>query len=474
MNIILYSNVNKRPNSTFQPDIQDGITVQGELKEETSFLTPVIRFSPNIVQGVFSPNAFNYAQIRYWTRYYYITDWTFVNGCWEATMAVDVLASFKTQIATTSAYVLRSSSASDGNIVDGRYPIKTNTSIVNTVMGQEMDINHGCYILGITNCTNSLYRKGCNEYYAMTESELNNLLQFLYSGSIYQMSSIYDISEGLFKSIMNPLQYITSCIWIPVEANIISPNSPTNIDIGYWQNISGVTGRILEGTVTAALDYYQLPTHPQAATRGNYLKFAPYTKHTLYFPPFGEIPINTTYTNVGNYLCIQYSLDVINGQSNLRLSMQNTNTQVDHTQAKAFAERAGQAGIPIQLTQVNTGILNGVSAGINSVVSAVSGNYLGAAAGIIGAASDLMENRAYSLGYNGSFIETYDYPLLVSEFNLLADEDNAEFGRPLCQVRTLGTLSGYIECADDDHAFNCSMAERDKINSYLKSGFFYE
>lgn len=473
MNIYLFTDVSKRPNSTFQPDRTGLSPVTGELKEETSFLDPVIRFTPAIVSGTFSPNAFNYAFIPYWRRYYYITDWKFVNGCWEAYMSVDVLASFKLEIQNTTAYVVRSATDYDGNIVDGKYPIKTNTTISNTVMGQEMDINHGCYILGITNCTNSVYRKGCNEYYAMTENELNALLQFLYSGSIYQMSSAYDVSEGLFKAIMNPIQYITSCIWIPVEASIISAHQPTNIDIGYWSNISGVTGRILEGTVTAALDYYQLPTHPQIS-RGNYLKFSPYTKHTLYFPPFGEIPINTTYLNIGDYLCIQYSLDVINGQSNLRLSIQNTNTQVDHTRAKAFTERAGQAGIPIQLSQVNTGILNSVTTGLSSVVSALSGNFAGAAAGIVGASSNLLENKNCSLGYNGSFIETYDYPLLVSEFNLLADENRSEFGRPLCQNRTLGNLNGFIVCGEGDHAFTATQTERDKINEFLLSGFFME
>ena len=473
MNITLYSNVTKRPNSTKLPDPQNGNTFSGDLKDETSFMNPVIRFTPAIVLGVFSPNAYNYARIPYWDRYYYITDWKFVNGCWEASMSVDVLASFKDDIAATSAYVLRSAAASDGNITDGRYPIKTNTSIVNTVMAQSMDINHGCYIIGITNCSSSQNRIGCNQYYAMTETELSALLQFLYSGQIFQLSNIYDISEGLWKSIMNPMEYIKSCIWIPVQASTISPNPSSNISIGFWQNISGVTGRLLEGTVTSGIDIYELPTHPQIS-RGNYLKFSPYSKHTLFFPPYGEIPIITTYLNSGNYLAIQHTLDVINGQSNLRLSIQNTNVAVDYTRAKAFTERAGQEGIPIQLSQVNSGILNGIVSGATSIVSALTGNYAGAATGIIGAASDLMQSRNYSMGYNGSFIETYDYPLLISEFNLLADENLSEFGRPLCQVRTLGTLSGYIQCAEGDHAFNCTATEKENINKYLVSGFFYE
>lgn len=473
MNVLLYK-FSKRPNSTAQPLASTGTSFTCQLKDETSFINPVLKFDPTtLTVGTFSPSAYNYCQIAYWQRYYYITDWKYINGVWEATLTVDPMASFKTEIGNTSAYVIRSASSYDGTIADAKYPVKTNVSIVNTVLAQSIDINHGCYIVGITNCTNSLYRKGCCEYYAMTESELNNLLQFMFSGSIYNMSNVYDISEGLYKAIMNPMQYITSCVWVPIEANIISSHPSTTIDIGYWQAISGVTGRILEGTCFGKLNYYQLPSHPQIS-RGSYLNYAPYSKHTLYYPPFGALSINPAYRNVGSYLCIHLSVDCITGQSNLRLSMQASNADEDKTTRKAFIERSGQAGIPIQLSQVNTGILNSVSTGVNSIVSALSGNYAGAASGILGAAAGMVEQTANSLGYNGSFIETYEYPLLVSEFYQLANEDNAEFGKPLCQVKTLNTLSGFIQCEENDHAFSATKAESEEINRNLKEGFFYE
>ena len=63
---------------------------------------------------------------------------------------------------------------------------------------------------------------------------------------------------------------------------------------------------------------------------------------------------------------------------------------------------------------------------------------------------------------------------MLVEHLRITNEDNTEFGRPLCEVRTLGNLSGYIECAEDDHAFNCTVTENEAVNKFLKNGFFYE
>ena len=118
MQIYLYK-FNKRPNSTAQPLPTAGKAFTVQIKDECSFITPVLRFTPdNLVSGVFSPVAYNYVQIAYWQRFYYITDWQYINGSWEATLSVDVLASFKAEIGSTSAYVVRAAGASDGSIID--------------------------------------------------------------------------------------------------------------------------------------------------------------------------------------------------------------------------------------------------------------------------------------------------------------------------------------------------------------------
>lgn len=473
MQVFLYS-YKKRPNSTSQPLPSEGKLFTCQLKDETSFLNPVFIFSPGeLTSGLFSPSAYNYAQIPYWQRFYYITDWRYINGCWECSMNVDVLASFRGDIGNTNAYVLRADSDYNTNLIDTLYPSQTNPTIITQAIAQSIDINHGCYIVGITNCANSQYRKGAVTYYALDETDLNALLQFMFSGSIYTLSNINDLEEGVYKAIQNPMQYITSCVWVPIEANVISSHQKATLDFGYWQSVSGTSGRVIEGTVFGKTNYYQLPNHPQLS-RGNYLNYAPYSKYMLYYPPFGGIPIDSAFRSAGDYLCIHLAVDCITGMSNLRLSMQATNQDEDRTRRKVIIERSGQAGVPIQLSHVQSDIISGITGIVSGVANAVAGNYLGAGSGIMGSAVSMTETKQTSLGYNGSFMATYEYPVLVSEFYQIGTENRTEFGRPLCANKTINTLSGYVQCGESDHAFTCTQTEKDAINRFMREGFFYE
>ena len=470
MNIRLYTNVNKRPNSTFQPSVADAVTFAGELKEETSFLNPVIRFSNAIVLGVFSPNAYNYAQIPYWTRYYYITDWKFVNGCWEASMIVDVLASFKTEIATTSAYVLRAAGASTGSLTDSKYPAKTDVAITKVHLNSTWEgvaPSGGCYVLGVINDSNS-DKIGTLSYYALSSAELGSFMAYLYGGSIYNSSSIYEIGQGLWKSMFNPAQYIMSCMWFPFPANQFGSSTGT-IRIGYWD--SGITGVTIMNTL-ARIAYItgDIPNHPQIS-RGSYLNHAPYTKITMYIPPFGSIPINTNFLEVGKHIYSPVYIDHVTGLASIRISLCPSASDLSDT--NIVAERTSQIGVPVSVSQITQDYLGSLTSLGGSVGSLLTGNFMGALNGIVSAV-DNQSPSVSTIGANGSIIETIMPAYMLVEHLKLVNEDNTEFGRPLCEVRTLGNLSGYIECAEDDHAFTATWSEREQINSYLKSGFFYE
>ena len=470
MNINLFSNVTKRPNSTFQPADISKIQVAGELKEETSFLNPVIRFSPGIVSGVFSPNAYNYAQIPYWTRYYYITDWKFVNGCWEASMAVDVLASMKSQIAATSAYVVRAAAASTSSLSDGKYPAKTDVAISKVQLNStwyNVAPSGGCYIVGVVN-DNTSNKIGTLSYYALSVAQLGQLMQYLYSNSIYNASSIYEIGEGLWKSMFNPFQYILSCMWFPFPASDFGQTTE-NIKVGYWDTgISGVT--VMTSLARIAYITGTIPDHPQIS-RGSYLNHSPYTKITLYIPPFGSIPVNTNFLELGKYLYCPVYIDHVTGIASIRISLCESSNAASDT--NIVAERNAQIGVPISLSQVQADYTDTISSAVGSLGSILTGNFVGGINGIMSAVESQMPTVT-TIGANGCLIETIMPAYALVEHLKLVNEDNTEFGRPLCEVRTLGNLSGYIECGEEDHAFNCTSVERDQVNGYLKNGFFYE
>ena len=100
----------KKRNSTKQPTSGSGTSYTNiQLKEATSILHPVIVLS---VAGMTVPtvapvNTFTYCYIAKFNRYYFVDDWTYNEGKWEASLTIDVLASHKTEIVNTLTKVTR-------------------------------------------------------------------------------------------------------------------------------------------------------------------------------------------------------------------------------------------------------------------------------------------------------------------------------------------------------------------------------
>ena len=475
----------KRENSTKQPTTGTGHDITCNLKEECSFMMPVLLVSPSIVSGTFSPNVYNYAYIPYWQRYYFITDWNYLNGVWEATLSVDVMASFKTEIGSTSSYIIRSSSNYNGDIIDGFYPT---TSVSSTTKQQfaydfiyQTSVSEGCFIVGfINNLSDAQF--GAVTYYALTLSELTAVLTFLFSGNVYQTSNIMEIGEGLWKSIFNPFQYVVSCMWVPWAASTMSDTTST-VTVGYWN--TSITGHIAK-TLVKTFGYYSglpITLHPQWSTRGFYLNKAPYSRYTLYFPPFGTIPIDSSfikheYEESGhghNYLHGYIYCDCITGVADLYLSI----TDGYGSSADGYmycGVRSAQIGVPVQLAQVTSDYMGAIIGGAQTLESAMSKDHA-SISGIFQGIKNGLESivpQVVTSGSNGCLTEVMTPPLLICEHYQLVDENLSEFGRPLCATKTINTLSGYVQCGEADHPFSGTSEETRKINDFMRNGFYYE
>lgn len=489
LQVTLY-NFSKRENSTKTPLTSDttALTLRNvNIKQECSFIEPSLLFSPDIQEGIeFNPAQFNYVYIPLWQRYYFITDWVFLNSVWECRLRVDVMGSFKSAIGDTSAYVIRSYSDFNTNIIDSFYPATSNVQINRQNVESEIErttIPSGCFIVGVINNDSAIQTHvGSVCYYALDQTNMKNLMTYLFSGSIYDSSNIEEIGEGLFKSLFDPFQYIVSCMWFPFPNTVPAGSSPSlaTLKVGYW-SVTGCQGYPVRLIVKEFGFHSQsaIGHHPQQATRGNYLDKAPYTRLTLYYPPFGEIPIDTNYmrfygTGESNWLYGKIYLDFITGQADLRMSI--TNGYDLETTADPYytmSQRSAMIGVPIQLSKIMTDYVSLAQNALGAVTSGFMGSIGGVFNNIISGVSNSFP-KAGSVGVNGSFLETIEQPYLMREYFILADENRAEFGRPLCQVRTLSSLSGYIQCAEADHPFSCTDYERREINNHLRNGFFYE
>lgn len=464
----------KKKNSTKQPIITDATTLSSvQLKDTTSIVNPVLLINPSdsALPTPFVPSGFNYAHLPSFGRYYYVTDWNWINGIWECYLTVDVLASFKTAIGNMSAYVERSSYTYNTSIIDKLYPAKTDIQVTSATVATSwanVAPSGGCYVLGLINYQPANHI-GAVTYYAMTSSDLNSLLAYLFSNNIYNAGSITEIGEDLFKSLFNPFQYIVSCMWFPASPSTYG-STQTTVKVGYWD--TGVAAYSVDALVDVRFITGTIPAHPQAATRGEYLNYAPYTRITLFCPPFGEVPIDASFTRTGMYLYSKVAIDTITGQATLRVAFRQQ--QSFPYSAKPCIEKTCMMGVPIQLAQV----LSDYSGAVNTLTGSLGGGAIGAVMGIIGATVESavasQAPKVSTNGANGSFVNFALEPNLVVEHMLLVDEDNADLGRPLMEKRTLNTIPGYIKCAESHFSGACFDSEKDSINTFLVNGFFYE
>ena len=498
-NFTLYKGFSKKENSTKVPPsgtLSQG--VQGIFKEPCSVMHPVLQIERLALDA--TPYDYTYARYVQGNKYYFIEDWVWNNGLWEVHMTEDVLATFKTEIGNSSEYILRTNSTTNfnGEITDTTYPATTDI-VSNTYLLQNIfttDITVGCFIVGIISGDN-VDAVGAISYYAMTSAEFGVLKLTLFSDTNLEEMGILDpitgetlipdMSMEMVKTLYNPFQYIASCMWFPFGKDaILNKEDVDEIKIGWWGY--DLTGSLLYAqTLEIGDELIAITAHPQA-TRGSYLNYAPYTRRTL-MGRFGSVPIDTTIFIVGDSISITYLVDLITGQCCTKIARLRAIPNQDAYNRSLIVEKNFLLGVPIQIAQVGTDYIGTVANGLSAVASGVGGAFRGLASGgipgaiagaIAGSASGIYNTIESAMpqletsGQNGSFLAPVNETHLLEQFYKIVDEDIEHRGRPLCEIRTINTLSGFIMCAEGDIDISCYDNERKAIRNYLTTGFFWE
>ena len=90
--------------------LKEGITLEGNLRDDSSIVNPVIMFKSDEVM------KFNFCYIPKWQRYYFVRDIkSYRNDLYIVTMECDVLMSFKNDIANFQVIVDKQTLASNGD-----------------------------------------------------------------------------------------------------------------------------------------------------------------------------------------------------------------------------------------------------------------------------------------------------------------------------------------------------------------------
>lgn len=511
MNIKFYSGFTKRINSTKRPTGNAQLTLQGELRDPTSVEKPVIRIKN---MGSASPTPYIYAYIEKFQRYYFVSDWVYEQGFWWCNLSEDYLATWKTNIGNTTAYIDRCSSESDGNIMDTQYITTTDYQFAYaditlnpdyTVYGQDPvgTAPEGCFVLGIIDNKHSSASQpgGAITYWVLTPSQMKQLTGYLLSdqflnliGFPAQMGVSQQMSQEMAKAFINPMQFIVSCVWYPFNYYPFAYGvEPEAITVGYWELTMAMgAGRIINRYDECAISVQAtLPNHPQAQTRGEYLNFSPYSRYKLFLPPFGTLPIDTSFRRRGNRLSGMIQIDPITGAGKFLYTIydpQNPGQHPNFPWEDAMCEEMTVSfGVPIQLAQVWNDPFHSVTEEtqatmslIGAGTSALTLNPSGVVSGMkehmshIANAIDYLAPQTRTTGENGSRLMIRNRPKLFAEFCPIVDEDNEEMGRPLRKKRQISTLSGFVKCFEVTVDYPCFDTEKEAVLSYLLNGFFWE
>ena len=469
----LYS-LSKRDNSTKRPA---GTPAEYDciLKDGCSIFTPAIKLDIGLTAD---PSQYNYAYIPAFGRYYFIEDWFFTDRLWIANLNVDVLATYKTQIGNSSLYIMRAAGAHNGDVIDTLYPAKAGCSYASDTKGNPWNTT-GCFVVGIIT-KDAAY--GSMNYYVLSSADLAALCDKLTDPEfIITSDNLFndiDASQALQLSLVDPIQYIKTCVMLPVaEEEITNLGRDAEFPVYNWN--PEVNGKKVLPTSRIHKTYtFDISKHPDTVDRGNYVNSAPFTKITLTIPPYGCIDIDTSVTCNAGTLSVEVEIDPLNGKGILVIKCNNI----------VLNRLEAQIGVPISLSQVVRNYVGAATSAIGGIAGAVSGAIGGAVAGpagiaagaivgggaSIGNAVEAMQPRAQTIGSTGSFVSNRGDFRLDHQFFRPVDDDNVHNGRPLCEVRRIDTLSGYMLIQDGDVTIAGTAAEDRRIRNYLETGFYYE
>ena len=413
-----------------------------------------------------NPSAYNYAKIDDFNRYYFITDWTWSGRLWVATLDVDVMGTYRTNILNSTQYVTRSATGYNLKAPENRYPVLNDFTAVTKRADNSWndEFNNGTYVVGMISSSGD---GGAVSYYEMTPSTFKSLCKYLFNSDLYDLDDILgDISEALWKTMFNPFEYIVSAMWFPFSDTGGIPVS--NIDFGWFSfNISA--RYISDPTRSIDVKTISIPKNPNYTKTGalafEYYNVAPFAQYSLHWNPWGDIVLDPTYLIGATELTLRPQIDLTTGKGVLQIYNGTT----------LLEQHVAMVGVPITVAQSNTNVLSGVSGLVQGVTSGLAGGALGAVAGgVIGGTMGTLSSDGVSrVGAQGSVAGLGDGIYLTGKFRNPAELDNAHFGYPYYKKAKISSLSGYCECEGVNIVgTGASIDDVTSIKNMMEGGFY--
>lgn len=472
----------KRSNSTKQPDVS-GTEFSVSLKAATSYENPtfILNYS-----GTF---AYNYMQWGSW--YYFVTSVTQLrNDLLEINCKLDVLATFKTEIGATSAFVLYDTAANT-EIIDRRLSTKT-TKTVTSAVGTfstigTVGLDGPIVVMGITSIGYG------HMFYAMTREQAYRLLAdinlWLNNANFLPIPDVTDWTDQLevFKTVGynvtlffrqffatgKAADNVKSAFQIPIPLSSL-PGYSTTVKLGDYE--TSVTATMLTGKRTVSDSCTVAIPWQFTDWRNN----DPYTEIYVYLPYIGLVSYPASALVGCASLDVLAELDLYTGDAIFRV--QGNDAAIGRPLGKYGCNLGGAYAVGssnINTAAIGTSIAGALGAGAAAIATGGIGAAAAVgAAGINGmiASGNKLSSAVITGGgganmYDVASVQVY---VVTHDTNVSPDSVSATIGTPSMAVKQIGTLSGYVQTQAASVAASCDETTRAEINALLDGGIYYE
>ena len=507
------------------------------LTNATSVTGVVIKFPSSIVDPILTLNGtaianlwqFNYIRLDEFDRYYFIDDIiSIANNLWEVHCHVDVLMSWKDEIKTNNALILRSSNKGNPYLQD-----KINSALPEYTVQKYSELN-------IFDLTLSDY--GGHE-------SARNILLFVRNDSLTMQGmdatnrtvGLQRPATGCGSPFFGGMNYIIDAVML----NLIIANNGSNssimssiikviafpfdlvdffnyISVGLIQTTKGIKLTNYEDNTTVTemdnIDIYYVPYYfdglinldisdkvAEIPFNNNYMDYEPYTEYYIHLPMYGDVKISPEDFN-RSYVGLDIVFDIWSGTLSYALSTRDEYSSANGSQKNLFTE---QSIVGSQLViafdnadlankEFNTAISSDTTKALLGFGMAIMGGFMIAAnpiagAGIVAAGvsntiaassslitrgANVKSSSAGAAGQNTGTYNTYiDCGLYFykKQYSTIYAYDDSDYiniiGHPANDVVAISECTGYLEVGTC-HLDNVPALsqELDEIMQLLQSG----
>lgn len=485
MMALILCTTDKKINSTLRPNPLPMAGTDFPIFENVRYREPTSVHNPTFIIRPAENRAwhqFNYALLFdewngvetasiEWARYLWVNDITInTDGTITVACKTDVLADYKPEILDSTLFVTRSQSAYNAYLIDSAMPTQINDHIltVETDAIFSDSYTEGTYIVGLMN--DDPQAVGIPHYYAMTYTQWTAFCTGMLNTVDWANIDSTVMNVELQKALINPMQYITSAMWLPCPVGT-QTETLTNLPLGYWDIPISTGAKRITGVYTWRAFTITLPAHPEVTSSTSFLNFSPYSLFRLTLEPFGEITL-PAWARGGSVLTGRVDIDPCTGDGILHLTVGDS--IVGNFFAKVGVEmQIGQTSLNVASMVSTETFSEALSAGALAMFSPV-GDLQSAVSGV--ASNITAAATAVQTGGSRGSIAAYQWkPYLTATFKNPSSTNYSDaMGRPLCQKKLLGDLSGYTLCAYGNADTTASPAEKTEISGFLTTGFYIE